>query len=122
MALTQEAQEAKSRHRRETRDRLSLELPKGTNAVYRQLAAKLGTNVTKLIQAAVEEYARNHETDIPTFPQPEGTCLTERELLLLERFDCLSEKAQKDFIRLLGSFINPFAAQNDDDADEEPAT
>lgn len=42
------------------RDRLVIEIPKGKKDDYRQIAKAMGLSMSRMIQTAVEEYAKNH--------------------------------------------------------------
>ena len=120
MAITEAQKLSKTRYRKEKRDQLTVEIPKGKRAAYRLVANELGLSMARLVQNAVEEYAQNHANNVPVFPQTAEEFLTERENLLLERFAYLPDKPQLEFIRLMGDFAEQFGAQiESEEAGEE---
>lgn len=114
MALPKSTREAKARYKKEKRDSITVEMPKGKKEVFWQVAGKFGLNLTQLVQTSVEEFARNHMTVAPVFPHKAEDLLTERENLLIERFGRLSPTTQLDFLHLLEDFVEALGTQTEE--------
>lgn len=113
MALPESTKESKKRYKLK-RELLAVEIPKGKKAAYRQVADALGLSMARLIQQSVEEYARKYANEVPEFPQTAEEFLTERENLLLKRFNRLEPKTQMAFIHLMDDFIEPLGTQDEE--------
>ena len=116
MTSSEAVKRAKDKYRREKCDQLTLLVPKGKRAAYRLVADELGVSLAQLVQISVEEFARNHEAGLPC--EMKRRPLTGREKVLLERFACLPERAQKNFIQLMGSLAVQCGTQIESDETE----
>lgn len=106
MAVPESQKRAKEKYRREKRDQIALEVPKGKREAYRQIADELGVSMARLVQFSVEEFAQNHKTGVPRELLEKGEqALAERDKILLERFNSLPERAQRNFMRLMGALV-----------------
>ena len=116
MAVSEAQKRATDKYRKAKRDRILVEVPKGKKTAYRLAANELGVSLAQLVQISVEEFARNHEAGLPC--EMKRRPLTGREKVLLERFACLPERAQKNFIQLMGSLAVQCGTQIESDETE----
>ena len=96
----------------ESRDRISIDVPKGTRDTYNQSAAELKLSLAKMIQYAVEEYIRNRAGEnVPDKPQQKSLSLADEKLLA--EFSKLPVDAQKSLMQFLRTLNQKGGVQND---------
>lgn len=112
MAVSIAQQLAKDKYRKEKRDQMTVEVPKGKREVYKLIAAELGISLAQLIQVAVESYGRNHAGGIQ-LPAAEQKSLSPSDEKLLVEFSKLPVDAQKSLMKFLQTINQKGGGQND---------
>ena len=96
---------ANEKYRREKRDQLAVDVPKGKRDAYKLMAAELGLSLSMLIQNGVEYYAwRRAGGSLPVSSKEEQT-LTVADKRLVEDFNLLPDEV-KPTVRKLIQQIN----------------
>lgn len=91
---TAEKRLANHKYRRENRDRLTIDVPKGKREVYKQLATEMKISVTQLIQYGVELLTQSRKKN-------QGDKLSAEQRQLIEMVSKLNPKACKYLIKFL---------------------
>lgn len=112
MALSEAQKRSKKKYRTEKRTQISVEVSKEKKDEYRLTAQKLKLSLANLIKISVEEYIRKHEALLEPLEEAENP-LTMREQMLLERFSCLPERVQRDFMRLMETLAVKYGGEAD---------
>ena len=97
----------------ESRDRISIDVPKGTRDTYNQSAAELKLSLAKMIQYAVEEYIRNHAGESLLDKQQDKKSLSPADEKLLATFSKLPVDVQKSLMQFLRTLNQKGGVQND---------
>ena len=85
MAVSEAQKLAVEKYRREKRDQLAVDVPKGKRDAYKMIAAEKGLSLSQLIQNSVESFAGLHVGELP------------------EEFNQLPVDAQKHLMKFLKS-------------------
>lgn len=119
MALSEAQKRAHENYKKRKCDPVTFTVPKGKRAAYKLMADELGLSLARLFQYGAEEFAQNHsDGNIRALLELKEFSLTGRERALLARFKCLPERAQTNFIRLMGDLARQLGAQVDEDEAE----
>ena len=92
---------AVAKYRKEKCDNISIDVPKGKKASYRQSAAELNLNLTALIQNAVEEFIARHSGENQATLSSPPLKLSVVEKNLLAEFNQLPVDTQKLILKLI---------------------
>ena len=112
MAVSTAQRLARDKYRKEKRDQMTVEIPKGKREVYKLIAAELDRSLAQLIQDAVEEYGANHGGEnLSLATQNQEQKLSAADKKLIEEFNRLPAETQKALIKLIQS-INQNAKQD----------
>lgn len=103
MAETLAQKRANGKYRSEKVDVINVLVEKGSRAIYKQVAERMGVSVSRFFRLAAEEYLRNHmggefETD-----DEEVKILSEREEEMLDEFGKLPPGVQRSVTVMLRS-------------------
>ena len=102
MAVSEAQKLAVEKYRREKRDQLAVDVPKGKRDAYKMIAAEKGLSLSQLIQNSVESFAGLHVGELPaTSPKPESISAADKRLV--EEFNQLPVDAQKHLMKFLKS-------------------
>lgn len=112
MALSEAQKRSKKEYRKEKRTQISVEVSKEKKDEYLLAAQKLKLSLANLIKISVEEYIRKHEALLEQLEAAENP-LTMREQMLLARFSCLPERAQRNFMRLMETLVVKYGGEAD---------
>lgn len=85
----------------EAHDRITMDVPLGKRAVYKEAAERFKMPLTVLFQRAVEEYINNHGGNVEPHEK-----LTPRDKLLLKKLKQLPSDTQ----RLVAKFVENMAS------------
>ncbi len=88
------------RYRKEKRDNISVDVPKGKRDEYKAKAAALGMSLTALIQRGVESYGgEGVQKNTPV--KPAGTVLTHEQRKILDAVESLPPDARRALLKIL---------------------
>ena len=104
MAVSIAQQLAKDKYRKEKRDQMTVEIPKGKREVYKQIAADLGISLALLVQFSVEDYGRNHGSENAlSIGAEESERFSAADRKLVEEFNQLPADTQKAITKLIAT-------------------
>lgn len=101
-------------------ERISLDVPQGKRAVYREAANQFKMSFAGLFQIAVEEFIANHSGEDVKDKLVQSERLTPRDKLLLEKFKQLQPKTQRAVMKFIDNMAGISAGQQkEEDTDGE---
>lgn len=107
------------KNREEVCERISLDVPLGKRAVYKEAAKQFKVSLVNLIQISVEEFIANHSGEDIKDKLVQHERLTPRDKLLFDRFKELPPYAQRSVVKFVDNMAGLARGQKEGIADGE---